>query len=154
MRWIGGALVTFAALVLAFVSAIGPPWQTTLEVEPSPPDKSDALSLPFVVKNRSALFDDKDARLSCGMLKVTSDNGNLENLMSIKFNNTATIPAGETRPFRCSFPLRPAAPIKEATLYINATYRLRLFGVQNVGLGPFKYDSTTKPPRWLRQPLK
>jgi hypothetical protein len=145
------------ALIAALI-AIGEPVHQALlwpEISAgSDVDVSRPFSLPFNTKNRSWLFDMKDAKLNCIIDKVVLKMGwSLEGL-TLQGRST-TIAANTAGAFRCLigpeqgniFGATPAN-IVSAHIYLSMTYWTLLFRRNSPPI-EFTWFTGVEPPRWI-----
>jgi hypothetical protein len=153
--------IILASIVAAFgivssISAVsgGPPlWPAALVIEPGTSDQLQPFDVPFTVSNPSVLFDATDIQFACGLMGTVLENsGNIEKSIVIGVGPTA-IEAGNTRSFRCTFPLEPAG-ITRAQIRIEATHKFWPIPSWPIptSSGPFFWGAASQPDRWLKIP--
>ncbi len=133
----------------------GPPWPTDPDIDPAPPDTSPPFSVPFSVKNPSSLFDIQDAELICGIDRAVTDEDQSLTGVGLLSGAKNSIPALSVSPFKCVFPFRFSGKIIFAHMHVTVHYTYRLiwqYQAQKV-IGPFTWDSTVTPPRWIKGKL-
>ena len=154
------AVLGLAVTVFAVVSSIsglsgGPPlWPAALDIEPGTPDQSKPFDVSFTVSNRSVLFDAIDIQFACAMVEIVLENGGTVERSIVIGTGPTTIEAGDTRPFRCSFPLEPGG-ITRAQIRIEAVHKFWpiLNWPISTSAGPFFWDTASRPHRWLKKPI-
>ena len=67
IKWTIGAAITLFGLVAGVVGIWGPPWPVDPEIHPHDTVDGSSLVLPFIVKDRSALFDMPNVTFRCGI---------------------------------------------------------------------------------------
>ena len=152
------AVLGLAVTVFAVVSSIsglsgGPPlWPAALDIEPGTPDQSKPFDVSFTVSNRSVLFDAIDIQFACAMVEIVLENGGTVERSIVIGTGPTTIEAGDTRPFRCSFPLEPDG-ITRAQIRIEAVHKFWpiLNWPISTSAGPFFWDTASRPHRWLKK---
>ncbi len=169
LRWIAtpiGRVLTIALGILAVVEAVhqfrGPPWPTVPEVEPGPPNYSDAFQIPFTARNASLLFT-VHATFQCAIYKFESgppDRMSVElgsnYVMLPRSVSPAFLEPRAQRQIRCNMEehVRTPPPLTAAEMRIRVTYEWKLpFGVwtsQKVSYTPmFVWHPELNPPAWL-----
>jgi hypothetical protein len=143
-----------AILLSIFGLSEGPTlWPAALAIEPATPDRSKPFDVSFAVSNPSILFNATDIQFACALVGTILENsGNIEKSIVIGIGPT-TIEAGDTRSFRCAFPIEPAG-ITRAQIRIEAMHKfwpIPSWPIPTSG-GPFFWDAASQPDRWLKIP--
>jgi hypothetical protein len=148
------AFTALGAIASFYQLAGGPPWPTTPEIDPGPPDNSQAFDVPFMISNRSAVFDDFVTAIYCVMADVELENGGKLRDVPIQASGQTIILHSSTRPFTCWFPVSPKN-VKSATMWISISYKFRFLRewTPDAVAEPFTWDTRANPPRWLKNPI-
>lgn len=148
------------AAILALIGLIagadqvvgGPPWPTSPDVIPGPPDNSQAFNVPFTISNKSGFFRDYIDKSSCAIGKITlTGNNKIENMRFTVLSGSIVYPL-QSRPFLCWFPRLIPGQVVSAIMYIEISYKIKfIWGFPKTSIiGPFVWGTQAKPPRWLK----
>lgn len=151
------SLLTLVTVVGLFHQFVGPPWPTRPIVIPSLPADSAAFTVHFTVVNESVLFDMYDATVGCTVLdSLTSRGGQIRGIYISGIQSY--IPAGRRATFQCSLNNTDAAiqivddDFVKATIVFDSSYSVLGVWPIRFGHGPYTWDATIKPPRWIEGP--
>lgn len=149
------APVAVLAIASGFASLWGPPWPTAPEFSPGPPSRGQPFDVPFVVKNRSALFPIRGLSLDCHLIRASTASGTefVEDLVSTGFD--ALLAPGQQRPYTCPFGLIGDGTSRITRAQMEFVAQYRSWRPLQKRLAVFKsdvftLDTRTIPPQWER----
>jgi hypothetical protein len=143
-------------LVAALLAVGEPVHQALIEPEISAtgePDVSSPFSVPFDIKNRSWLFDMREAQLNCVVAPIITT-GHWEMMGFTIQSRTATIEADTPAAFRCLIGSGPgnafggAGNICSAHMFLFMTYHTLIFPRKSRQV-EFTWYTDANPPRWI-----
>jgi hypothetical protein len=162
-QWvIGSSLLGSPLAILAFVNAVwGPPWPKEPSFSPGSPSFSSALDVPFIVTNKSSLFDLSNLTIECRLLNFRAEgrDGSV-----IAGGNSSIAARGvnpilrhlSSGPFVC--PLRglmgagradAADRVVKARIQFISEYDGLVWGRARVMSSTFSLNTSTIPPQWM-----
>jgi hypothetical protein len=156
--------------VLAFVYAVwGPPWPTEPSFAADPPSLGSPFDTPFIVTNKSALFDIANLAITCRLLKFEAKDpaigaaiiGSEPSQIEARGVNPI-LRATKSRPFTCPFrglmfvgTGDAADRLTAAQIEFVSVYDRTWFWTVKSTSDVFTLNTSTMPPRWLPgEPLK
>jgi hypothetical protein len=152
VEWsIGTVLSVLALLAAIYQLSGGPPWPTSIDIDPGPPDLSQAFNVPFVATNRSSLFSAYDTHFNCILDDVEiNDTGALRDDLFIGPEPMDIGPL-EAHPFRCWVPIK-AIRIRHGAIRVVSFHKFRFLVEWEWRSAPiiFTWDTKAVPPRWLK----
>lgn len=152
--WVHRGLWALATFLLAhvtgsFLNLWGPLWPTKPEIELETPSFSGAFTIPFYVRNRSAIFDLENLTLTCDLVVEPFDRPVGTVVMGEHPIRSDTLTARHRRHFQCNI-----ARDRDTSIGVvfSARYEINLgpFAWPRIlDIGYFRWEPNLRPPRWI-----
>jgi hypothetical protein len=176
-KWSLSSLGGLAALIASIYTFAGPIWPTNPEIHPHDVLNGTSFILPFTVKNKSILFDIRNAEFTCGVdwlyYRAAPTTGTLAPMAFA--SGTFSIPTADTINYECdasqllktqedgslklggiTFPGQvrayPPLIVRKMCLWIKVDYKILGFIPRHFTSGIFQWPASRDVAQWLDGP--